>query len=85
MASNGGPTGYRRLAERGLALAVGLLLMAYSANTVFWYSYQRANPAVGEASTSFGFLALNALVFIAGTILAYVVFMRGLAAATNAA
>lgn len=78
MPNDDDPAGYVSLAERGLAVAVGLILMGYSANTVFWYAYQRANPAVGEASTSFGFLALNALMFIAGTIVAYVAFMRGL-------
>ena len=77
MSTDRGPS-YVQLVEHGLGFAVGVMLAAFALNSMFWFSYQQANPAIGGVSTSPGFLAFYAALFLAGSIVAYVAFMDGL-------
>lgn len=66
----------RTLAAYGLGVGVGLLLMGYAAQAYLWYGYMRANPQIGRVYGGGGWFW--ALVFVAGTVVAFTAFARGL-------
>lgn len=65
----------------GFGVGVGLLAMGFAASTYVWYGYMNAHPAIGSVSTTPGFTVFYASIFVLGTILTYVSFTHGLAAA----
>jgi multisubunit Na+/H+ antiporter MnhB subunit len=72
------------LLRYGVGVGVGLLVAGYAAQSYLWYGYQKANPATGGGpSTSPGFVPFTAVLFVAGTVLAYVAFARGLGVAVG--
>jgi hypothetical protein len=73
------PVNELELATNGLGVGIGLAIMFFAADAYHWYGYMQANPAVGSVSTSPGFTAFYAVIFIAGAAIAYTFFARGLA------
>ncbi len=67
------------LAAYGLGVGLGLLMMGFAAQSFLWQGYMRANPAVGSVSTTAGFALFYAVVFVLGTVIAYMSFAKGLA------
>lgn len=73
-----------RLTAYGFVGGIRLLLMGWAAQPYTWYGYEWANPSIGAVSTSPGVDVVTSVLFIVGTVLAFVAFSRGLVHTVNA-
>lgn len=67
------------LAKNGLGVGIGLVIMFFAAEIYHWHGYMKANPSVGKVSTSAGFTPFYITLFIIGTTIGYIFFVRGFA------
>lgn len=66
------------LVRFAVPFAVGLLMMGYSTVTYWQYAYMRANPALGDVSTSAGGLVFHLGLFLTGSMMTFTAFMASL-------
>lgn len=79
MSSSKAPREYgSELFQFAVVFAIGLLMMGYSTITYWQYAYMRANPGLGDVSTSAGGLVFHLGLFLAGSIMTFTVFMTAL-------
>jgi len=67
-----------RALVNALGGGIGLVMMGYAVQTVFWHGYQLANPTVGTVSTTPGFEAVTVGIFLLGTLVAFTGYTNAL-------